>query len=137
MKTLFTYIHQHERARMNEFMLFVRTEGDPDAELSPEQMQQHVQKVNAYIENLVKEGKLKGVQPLAMEGVIISGTRGVFNDGPFNESKEVIAGYYHILAKDLREAVAIAKSAPQFDEERGWKIEVRPIKKVAGLVTVS
>ena len=75
MKTLFTNIHQHERAKMNEFMLFVRTEGDPDADLSPEQMQQHVQKVNTYIENLVKEGKLKGVQPLAMEGVIISGTK--------------------------------------------------------------
>jgi hypothetical protein len=123
--------------KMNEFMLFVRTEGDPEAELSPEQMQQHIQKVNAYIENLVKEGKLKGVQPLAMEGVMISGTRGVFTDGPFTESKEVIAGYYHILAKDLDEAVAIAKSDPRFDEERGWKIEVRPIKKVAGLVTVS
>ena len=122
---------------MNEFMLFVRTEGDPEAELSPEQMQQHIQKVNVYIENLVKEGKLKDVQPLAMEGVMISGTGGVVTDGPFNESKEVIAGYYHILAKDLREAVAIAKSDPRFDEERGWKIEVRPIKVVPGLVTVS
>jgi len=114
-------------------MLFIRAEGDPYADLSPEQQQQHVQKVSAYIENLLKTGKLKGSQPLEMEGVTISGSRGVFNDGPFNESKEVIAGYYHILAKDLREAVAIAKSDPRFDEG-GWKIEVRPIRKVAGLV---
>jgi hypothetical protein len=71
-----------------------------------------------------------------MEGVMISGTRGALTDGPFAESKEVIAGYYHILAKDLDEAVAIAKSDPRFDE-LGWKIEVRPIRKVAGLVTVS
>jgi hypothetical protein len=127
---------------MNEFVLFIRAglaqgEAAAYADLSREQQQQHVQKVGAYIENLVKTGRLKSSQPLEMEGVTISGTRGVLNDGPFNESKEVIAGYYHILAKDLREAVAIAKSDPRFDEERGWKIEVRPIKKVAGLVTVS
>jgi hypothetical protein len=127
--------------KMDEFMLFVRAglaqgEAAAYADLSPEQQQQHIQNVNAYIENLVKTGRLKGVQPLAMEGVMISGTKGALTDGPFTESKEVIAGYYHILAKDLGEAVAIAKSDPRFDE-LGWKIEVRPIKKVPGLVTVS
>jgi len=28
---------------------------------------------------------------------------------PFNETKEVIVGYYHILGEDLNDAIAIAK----------------------------
>ena len=38
---------------MKEFMLFIRADGNPMEKASAEQMQQHVQKVGAYIENLV------------------------------------------------------------------------------------
>lgn len=117
---------------MKEFMLFILANGNPVAELSPEQQQQHVQKVGAYIENLMQQGKLKEAQPLEMQGVIVSGRKGAFSDGPFNESKEVIAGYYHVLATDIDEAIAIAKSDPRFEDE-GWRIEIRPIMKVEGI----
>lgn len=117
---------------MKEFMLFISSESNPMATASAEQMQQHVQKIGAYIQNLAKEGKLKGAQPLESQGVKISGSKGNFIDGPFNESKEVISGYYHILAKDLNEAIEIAKADPRFDDGV-WKIEVRPIMKVDGI----
>jgi hypothetical protein len=55
------------------------------------------------------------------------------SSGPLcNETKEVISGYYHLLANDLGEAIEIAKGDPRF-EEGIWRVEVRPIKKVEGI----
>ena len=40
---------------MKEFMLFIRSEeNNPIANLSPEEQQKHVEKVGAYIQELVK-----------------------------------------------------------------------------------
>jgi len=117
---------------MEEFMLFIKTEGDHIAGLSPEQQQAHVQKVGDYIGALMKEGRLKGAQPLDMGGTLVRGRQGAFKDGPFNESKEVIVGYFHVLAENLSEAVKIAKENPMFEETEA-AIEVRPIKRVEGI----
>lgn len=117
---------------MKEFMLLIRTEGDHLSELSPEEQQQHVQKISDYIGKLMQEGKLKGAQPLEANGVMVQGTNSVVKDGPFNETKEVIAGYFHILANDLDEAVEIAKANPMFEDTDGI-IEVRPIKIMEGI----
>ena len=117
---------------MKEFILLISTEGEPMATLSAEQKQNHVQKVGAYIENLVKEGKMKDAQPLEFRGTKISNKGNTFIDRPFNESKEVITGYYHILAKDLKEAVEIAKADPRF-VDGDWKIEISPVMKLDGI----
>jgi hypothetical protein len=113
---------------MKEFMLLIRNEGDGKTGLSPEQQQQFLKACMLYIENLMKNGNLKSAQPLVREGKMISGTPGTFKDGPYNETKEIIVGYYHILAKDTDEAIAIAKGNPEFAYIKGAKIEVRPIK---------
>jgi len=117
---------------MQEFMLFIRNEGNPIADFSPEQQQEHVQKVGGFIKQMVSEGKMKAAQPLEMDGTMLSYKNGSFVDGPFNETKEVISGYYHIIAKDLVEATEIAKSDPRF-EDGDWRIEIRPIMKVDGI----
>ena len=117
---------------MKEFMLFIQTEGDHMATLSPEQQQQHVQKVGTYLNGLMEQGKLKGAQPLEMGGTVIKSNNGTFHDGPFNETKEVITGYFHILAKDLEEATLIAKANPIF-EELNATMQIRPIKSVEGI----
>lgn len=117
---------------MKEFMLFIRNEGNPVAELSLEQQQEHVQKVGKFIKGLVEQNKMKAAQPLEKEGAMISFRNGQFIDGPFNETKEVISGYYHILAQDLSEAIQIAKNDPRF-EDGNWRIEVRPIMSVEGI----
>ena len=113
-------------------MLLIRTEGDHLAAMSPEQQQHHVQKIGNYIGKLMQEGNLKGAQPLEMNGTMIRGNKGVFKDGPFSESKEVIVGYFHIAAKDLVEAIAIAKANPVFEAGEAT-IEVRPIKTMEGI----
>ena len=117
---------------MKEFMVFIKNEGNPVMNLSPEQQQAHVQKVGAYIKELFESGKMKTAQPLEMEGTIISQKDGKFMDGPFNETKEVISGYYHILASNLAEAIEIGKADPRF-EDGDWRLEIRPIMKVDGI----
>jgi hypothetical protein len=115
---------------MKEFMLIIRNTGDGKASLSPEQQQQFLKACQVYIEDLKKNGNLKSAQPLVREGVMVSGPVDNFNEGPYSETAEVLVGYYHILANDLNEAVAIAKRNPEFAFIIGAKIEVRPIKMV-------
>ncbi|HET6991587.1 MAG TPA: YciI family protein [Bacteroidia bacterium] len=113
---------------MKEFMLLIRNEGDDKAKLSPEQHLQFVKECMVYIEKLTKNGNLKSAQPLVREGKMISGSAGAWKDGPYNETTEIIVGYYHILARDMDEAITIAKGNPEFAYNKNAKIEVRPIK---------
>jgi hypothetical protein len=113
---------------MKEFMLLIRNEADSKSGFSPETHQQFLNACMIYIDELMKKANLKSAQPLIREGKMISGTPGAFKDGPYNETKEVIVGYYHILAKDLDEAIAIAKGNPEFAYTKTARIEVRPIK---------
>jgi len=113
---------------MKEFMLLIRNQGDQLSDLSPEQHQQFLIDCMVYINNLVKDGKLKSAQPLVREGKMISGSKGAWKDGPFNETKEVIVGYYHIVATNLDEAIEIAKGNPEFEYTSTARIEVRPMK---------
>jgi hypothetical protein len=118
---------------MKEFMLLVRNEIDHDAAWSFEQNRQFLKKCEDYIGKLTKERKLISAQPLVREGKIISGSKGAWKARPFNETKEVIVGYHHILAEDLNEAIAIAQENPEFEYGITASVEVRPIKmKEAG-----
>lgn len=111
-------------------MLLIHNTMDHTAKLSPEEMQGFLKDCMDYINRLVSQGKLKGAQPLVKEGKIISGSKGSWKDGPFNEAKEVIIGYYHVLARDIDEAIAIAKENPEFAYTSTARIEVRPIRAV-------
>jgi hypothetical protein len=113
---------------MKEFMLLIRNENNNFDRLLPEQQQEFLQKCKDYIGELKKEGKLIAAQPLAKEGKIISGSPGIWKEIPFNQTNEVQIGYYHILAKDIDEAIAIAKDNPEFEYGNTANIEVRPIK---------
>jgi hypothetical protein len=109
-------------------MLLIHNEIDHQKSWSPEQHQQFLKKCEDYISNLKKAGKLKTAQPLIREGKMVSGSKSEWKEKPFNENKEVIIGYYHILADDLNDAIAIAKGNPEFEYGTTARIEVRPIK---------
>jgi hypothetical protein len=114
---------------MKEFLLILKTEGSVWKDLSPEKLQKHMEHGTAYIGKLMKEGTIKSAQPLAEGSRIITGSSGNLKDGPFNESKEVVAGYFHIIAKDMDEAVSIAKANPIFNDIP-TKIEVHPMMAI-------
>jgi len=48
-------------------------------------------------------------------------------DGPFAETKELLAGFYLVDAKDLNEAIQIASDIPP---ARHGSVEVRPIRQL-------
>jgi len=113
---------------MKEFMLLIRNEIDHQKPWSVEQHRQFLNKCETYIGELKKEGKLKSAQPLIREGTMVSGSNGRWKDAPFHEGNEVIVGYYHILADDMDDAIAVAKRNPEFEFGTTARIEIRPIK---------
>jgi hypothetical protein len=68
----------------------------------------------------------------AATGVLVRVREGkqFVTDGPFVETREQLAGYFLIDAKDLNEAVRIATHIPG---GRIGTVEVRPVKEIAGL----
>jgi hypothetical protein len=100
-----------------EFMLILSE--DPDVVATDEQRQAAVQRVGEYAMGLLGDGTLKGGAPLrpVTEAKRIrtrDGEQRVL-DGPFAESKEVIAGYFIIEAPDLESAVKIAAGCPNVE----------------------
>ena len=112
---------------MTEFMLLVRNEIDHDADWPPERKQQFLEACERYIGKLTRGQKLISAQPLVRAGRMISGAKGAWQDGPFNDAEEIIVGYYHILAADLDEAMAVARENPEFEYGTTARIEVRPV----------
>jgi hypothetical protein len=107
-----------------DYLLLIRGKGW-DQELSPEELQEAMGKAMAWFDGLASTGRIKGGQPLGMEGKTISGRNALVKDGPFVESKEAVGGYVIVQAADEAEAVAIARSNPML--AYGLIIEVRPI----------
>lgn len=96
---------------------------DWDLGVSDEEVQRRMDKVMAWMDGLVKQGRVKDGQPLAREGRRLSGNN--VSDGPFAESKEAVGGYMIITANNLEEATEIAKTNPSL--HFGVNIEVRPV----------
>jgi hypothetical protein len=56
--------------------------------------------------------------------------RSLVTDGPFAETREQLGGYYLINARDLDDAIGIAKQIPA---ARWGTVEIRPVMEIAGL----
>lgn len=108
-------------------MFFIRKQSDSSKTLSAEKHEQFLKGCELYIKNLKEQNKLISAQPIERGGEIIA-FNGEWKSTPFNKTKEVIGGYYHILANDLNEAITIAKANPEFEYNADTRIEVRPIK---------
>jgi hypothetical protein len=109
-----------------EFMLVLSE--DPELVATGEQRAAAVQRVGEYAMSLAGDGALKGgalLHPAAEAKRVRSrdGKQRVL-DGPFAESKEVIAGFFIIEAADIQAAVAVAARCPS--AEFG-SVEVREI----------
>jgi hypothetical protein len=83
-----------------------------------------------YIEELVKAGILLAGDGLHATSkgkrVRFSGKDRIVIDGPFTETKELIAGYWLWKVKDMDEAVAWLKSCPNPHAEE-CEVEIRPV----------
>lgn len=105
-----------------EFLVISR--GQWDSTLSRNEKQNAIEQFYDWLDRLVDEGKMKRGQRLTYEGKTIA-RKSAITDGPFGEAKEVIGGYWFIIAHNLDEAAEIAKSNPCLDS--GLLLEIRPI----------
>src|SRR5436190_9616435 len=104
----------------------VISRGQWDKDLPQERIQTAIDDFYTWLTRLVEEGKMKTGQRLASTGMTVS--RSSMTDGPFGESKEVVGGYWFILAKNLEEAANIAAENPCM--KCGLFYEIRPIEEV-------
>ena len=71
------------------------------------------------------------LQPAATGTVVrVRDNKEFVTDGPFMETKEQLAGYFLIEAKDLDEALVIARRVPGACI---GTVEVRPVREITGL----
>ena len=87
-----------------------------------------------YHEKLAKAGILLGAEGLAATSkgarVKFSGDERIVIDGPFTESKELIAGFTIIQAKSLDEAIEWVKRAPNIYPNGEAEVEIRKLMDI-------
>ena len=98
----------NEKPPLSEYLVISRGQWDED--VPQEQIQRTIDEFYVWHDRRVAEGRMKPGQRLAREGKLVSRQRVI--DGPFSEAKEVIGGYWFILAGSLEEAAALAAENP-------------------------
>jgi hypothetical protein len=110
------------------FIVMVKATKDSEAgKLPSEELLAAMAKFN---EEMVKAGVMldgNGLQPSAKGArVKFSGDKRTVIDGPFAETKELIAGYWILQCKSLAEAIEWIKRCPNPHADDG-EIEIRPL----------
>jgi hypothetical protein len=114
---------------MPKFMLLLHSDRDEGRTGSPADFAKMIQEYRAWSERLQAEGKLDHSHKLSDDSgkVLRPGKDGrvAVTDGPFAETKEVLGGYYNVIAPDYEAAIAIARTSPHL--KFGGLIEVRKV----------
>jgi hypothetical protein len=111
---------------MAKFLFVYRSGKDSRATMTPEQMQQILQKWHSWIgEGLQKGWMLDPGDGLKMDGRVVN-AKMIVTDGPFMEAKEIVGGFSIVQADTLAAAAEIAKGCPVL--LRGGTVEVRPLE---------
>jgi len=108
---------------LSEYLVLSRGKWDKDA--SKADIEAAIGKFYDWISLNAEAGRLKTGQRLSTDGAVVSKS-GIIMDGPFGETKEVVGGYWTILAPSLREAAALAAENPCLPF--GLQMEIRPIE---------
>ena len=113
------------------FMIIVKATKDSEAGVMPDPEEKLFAQMASYHEELQKAGVLldaSGLQPSSKGWRIrYSGGKRTVIDGPFTETKELIAGYTLIQVKSREEAVEWARRFPNPYYGRDGEIEVRQL----------
>ena len=114
---------------MQYLLLIYQNEAQAGA-ASPAQMAAMHQEYGAFTQSFVKSGNFKAGDALQATStattVRVRDGKTMTTDGPFAETREQLAGYYLVEAKNLDEATSLAARIPS---ARIGSIEVRPIRK--------
>jgi len=111
------------------FMVIVKATKDSEAGVLPDE--KLLADMGKYNEELVKAGVMlagEGLQASSKGArVKFSGSKRTVIDGPFPETKELIAGYWLFQVKSLEEAVEWVKRCPNPMPNQESEIEIRQV----------
>jgi hypothetical protein len=106
-------------------MVLVKANADSEAGVMPSEAM--LAEMGKYNEELVNAGVMvsgEGLHPTSRaKRVRFNGKERTVIDGPFTETKELVAGFWVWQVKDMDEAVEWLKRAPFQGEE----VEIRPV----------
>lgn len=110
------------------FMVIVKASKDSEAGVMPSK--ELLEAMGKYNEELMKAGVLlagEGLHPSSKGArVRFSGATRTVIDGPFAETKELIAGYWLFQCKSLEEAIEWVRRCPNPHHDDG-EVEIRPV----------
>lgn len=129
MATISGYAQSSSDVKTDKFMLLFRG-GDthPQTANDSKEAREYIQSWITWMQGLAQKGILAGAENLQRTGKQVNGKSKVVTDGPFIQATEMVNGYLIVQAKDINEAVEIAKGCPIFKEN--GKVEVRPVQKL-------
>jgi hypothetical protein len=114
------------------FMIIGRATKESEAGIFPKA--EAIAAMQEYNEELVKAGILLAAEGLSASSkgarVRFSGDKRTVIDGPFAETKELIAGFTIIQAKSLAEAIEWVKRAPNLSPDGESEVEIRKLMDI-------
>ena len=110
-------------ATQNEYLVLSRGKWDKNA--SKEEIERAIKTFYDWIERHITAGKMKHGSRLSTHRAVVSKSGSVI-DGPFGESKEIVGGYWFIIAQSLQEAAELAAGNPC--AQYGLYYEIRPLE---------
>lgn len=113
----------------SEYLLLSRGQWDKASDKA--EIEAAIGKFYAWYEANLETGVFKPGSRLTMDAALVS-REGIRTDGPFAEGKEVIGGYWIIVADNLAAASAIAAESPVLPY--GLSYEIRPLESERGSV---
>lgn len=113
----------------NHYLVISRGKWDEGATI--EDVQGAIDSFYDWHERNVEAGRALRGSRLRADGKVVS-RRGV-TDGPFTETKELVGGYWFIVAGSLDEAAALAAGNPCL--AFGLTLEIRPLDEAKALAT--
>ena len=111
----------------SDYLLLSR--GQWDKASSKADIEAAIDKFYAWYEVNIAKGIFKPGSRLTMDAALVT-REGIRTDGPFAEGKEVIGGYWIIVAESLAAAAAIASENPVLPH--GLNFEIRPLESERG-----
>jgi len=116
-----------EHALRSKFMLIFRGGAVTRHDLSPSELQAHVEKWYRWSDELARQGRAhnKGTA-LDNPGATVRGHERVVTDGPYAESKDLVTGSLVVEAASLEDAIDVARTCPTYEFD--GSVEVRPVQ---------
>jgi hypothetical protein len=110
---------------MAKFMYLFRSNPTAYRSMSPEQMQQTMKKWMDWKDTLQRNGHVQQLgERLDAAGKVVRGKSKAVTDGPYVEVKDYIQGYLLLAAKNMDEALELAKGCPILESD--GTVEIRP-----------